>query len=291
MVPYQYNKPQIDLLYKLIAESNPGVVYPIIPENAKIGKPEAIAVMPGTIANTRIPISGQGPYMASVRVNYRRINLTELFKGVTISFDTWTGSNYLSGVTLREYLNKAYGLALTATEIPDGAVWVGGRNALNIAASSLCYTGSVSWIWTNGRREIGAVLTKPDVDGRLFPGGNVFGGSRKPQGEYVCYDLDFDSVKVTSFVNILPASWPSWVSAASWAAPLFNFLQTKVSPLFDISKPHTEVGGIEGAPGVHIALPSALVPEANSAKYNRAVVLTALPGSWWQGKIIFHYNA
>lgn len=296
MVPYTYNKPQVDLLYKLIAESNPGAVFPISPENAVIGKPEAIVVEPGKIANTRIPIAGKGVYVASARVNYRRINLQDFFKGINVTFNDWSpsgnsGPGYVTAQVVIDYFNRTYGLALTVNDIVSpGGIWATGASSTAIAGTSLCYAGSLSWTWSQGKRELDTVFTANNVDGRLFPGGNVFGGSRKPQGEYVAYGLDFNPVKAT-FIASFPASWPAWTSSGTWPDPLFDFLKANVSPLFSRSKQHTEVGGFEGAPGIHVTIPSALLPEANSAKYNRAVAVTALPGSWWQGKIIFHYNA
>lgn len=295
MVPYTYNKPQIDLLYKLIAESNPGAVFPISPENAVIGKPEAIVVEPGKIANTRIPIAGKGVYVALARVNYRRINLQDFFKGVNVTFNDWSpngnaGPGYIGAQVVIDYFNRTYGLALTVNDlVAPGGMWTTGSASVAIASTSLCYAGSLSWTWSQGKRDLDTVFTANNVDGRLFPGGNVFGGSRKPQGEYVAYDLDFNSQK--DFLSTFVASAPSWGGAGAGQIPLFDFLKKNVSPLFDKNKQHTEVGGLIGAPYVHIVIPSALLPEANSAKYNRAVAVTALPGSWWQGKIIFHYNA
>lgn len=52
------------------------------------------------------------------------------------------------------------------------------------------------------------------------------------------------------------------------------------------------LGNIPGGNFPRYTLPSAAVPEANSAKFNRVVLVTAPDSScWWTGRFFLHYNA
>jgi hypothetical protein len=289
MIPYPYNKAQLDLLYKLINEANPGAPFSIDLTTAKVATPQAQAVVAGQIADTNVMLTGKGYYIGGQRVQYRRIDLTKFFRGVTVKFDTWSSNGYVNAQMVVDHLNKTYGLAITINDISiPGGLWAAGTSSVNTSGTSLCYIGSITWTWSQGKREIESVLLANNVDGRLFPGGNVFDGLRKPQGEYICYDLDFAPV-ASGFASFTATG--VWPAAGGPSDIVFPFLKEKVSSLFDSTKPHTEVGGLVGATYAYItALPSAIAPEANAANFPRAVVITAAANSWWQGKIMFHFK-
>lgn len=291
MVPYPYNKPQRDLLYKLINEANPTAPFTMDLSNATIGIPVAQAVVNGKIADTNVLLSGKSAYIGSKRVEYRRIDLSKFFKNITPSFDDYTPGTVVTTAMLVDYFNRTFGLALTVNDFQGGGgTWSPGPAGFAIDPKSLCYSGTISWTWTNGKRQIGSAFTAPNVDGRLWGGGNVFDQNRKPTGQYIAYDLDYSPVKD---VMATLASTGTWSFAGSPTfVPLFDFLKSNVSPLFDQSKQHTEVGGLNGATYTKTTMPSATFPEANSLspKFKNVLVLTPLPTSWWQGRILMHYT-
>lgn len=291
MVPYPYNKPQRDLLYKLINEANPTAPFTMDLSTATIGVPAAQTVANGKIADTNVLLSGKGPYIGSQRVEYRRIDLSKFFKNITISFDDWTANGIITTAQLVDYLNRTYGLAMVVSDFQSGGGgWNAGPGTYPMDAKSLCYSGSISWVWVKGKRQINSAFTTPNIDGRLWAGGNVFDANRKPTGQYIAYDLDYSPVK--DVFTAVPTTGTWNFAGNSVFTPLFDFLKSNVSPLFDQTKQHTEIGGLNGATYTKVIMPSATFPEANSLspKFKNVLVFTPLPTSWWQGRILMHYT-
>lgn len=290
---YPYQRPQNSLLFDLIREANPDLGVPLSIYNCYFGTPKAQSVPQGGIANTNITVFGTGgKYVGKKIVEYRRIELSRLFRGMTpleISLYSTDGPNLtISQASIVNWINNRFGLTLGANDITlTTNIGPNAITTVNVLSTSLCYTGSLSFIWRPIGPDINTVFTGEGLGGRLFDGGNDFSPGFKPVGDYICYDLDFNPIIATMNAITVSGVWANTVNAIA----VLNFLKANVSTVFD-NLSHTVPGGLNGLSFVKQALPIATAPEANSqhATFKNALVLTAKEDSWFRGKFIMHYT-
>ena len=284
---YPYRQSQLDLFYNLVVQANPGMPFSL-PPNSKLGTPASQSVPSGGIADTNILITGKNAYYRNQRVQYRRIDLSAFFKNMTINFDKWVSTTTLPKADLIELLNATYGLAivdadLTLTSLNSGQPWT-----VAIASTSLCYKGSFVVTWTKGKRQItDLVANNSEMDGRVWPGGNSFPVGRKPQGEYLLYDLDFTAQTAT--FNALTTGTLDYTNANHKI--VMDAIIAKYPNNFN-SGVHTAQGGLNGLTFAKYTMPNVNVPLANSSstKVNTVFAIVAQSTSWFQGSILLHYK-
>lgn len=282
-----YRKPSSELIFDLIEEANPGFRQSIGENGVAFGTPVTQSVPSGGIADTNILVRAKKASAAigNRTLQYRRIDLTKLFRGMSILLDDYYPST-INNAELVAMLNKRFGMNLQESDfVTGGAFSSGTQYTRNIHANSLCFKGGVTFTWTRGKQDISGLITNPALNGRLWPSGNDFSAPRKPQGEFMVYSLDCSSQSAE--LN----GWSSPANNGSGVAAFINWVNAQLGRnLFDPTQLSTSQGGVLGLARVRYTLPNVNLPEANSNKYNRAMVFTAAADSWFQGKIIFHYN-
>lgn len=294
-IPTDYRKSQSDLIYDLIEKSNPGFkdIYP--KGSVTFGAPVNVTVDSADpykrdTSITVTPTAASGG-LGSATVKYRRINLTTLLKNMVMMLDNYhTGTTANFSVWLPWWVSR-FGFNLTTSDFTTAPALVsGGSTSATVVSTSLCYKGSFTARWNLGKRPITDLLTDSNraLIARLYPGGNNFSAGRKPTGEFMTYTQDASSIKAT--LEGVPSAWLPGNGANSgidticaWLSANTEFTDWKVGDA-------TIARGITNVEWYRYALPSANLPEANSAKFNRAVVIQARADSWWVGKIIIHYN-
>jgi len=290
---YPYQKPQMDLLFDLIKEANPGIEFPFNPSTMKVGTPAAQTVPSGGIADTNVVITPRtnDHWFGTVKVQYRRLGLDRIFKNMTpVPLEYYSASPSSTTGVFVEKLNKIYGTSFLPNDFnwpPGTALSSNSPFSLTPVAGNLCYSpaGGAQFIWRPVKPILNEVSVNGTLTGRTYPGGNDFvTPGRKPQGEYLAYSVNNTSSVLTG------TNYGSGTitNTAQW--------QQMVLPLkaadsrFSTANSATVDGGLNGLAYVTYTLPHALVPEANSALYKFAIVVVPLPNSWFQGRLILHYN-
>lgn len=303
-----FNKPSADLVYDLINQANPQLVKPVTTVNTKLGVPSVIAVPGLNKLNTSIVISAVagGDYIGRKQVNYRRIDLAALTRGVTIAIDRYsptavTGSNAVAFTVyqLLPFINQRYGLNLTTDDINDGNIirgntQVNGQYTATVTVTaktgSLGYVGSFSLKWTGAAQDIGLMLAITELPARQFPGGNDFSDNHTVLNS-LTYGYDWTSIFTANPWYQFPAGNPTANIAinTTMGAVLAYInstygLNITVNFRFDL-----EYGSFE-----LVTLPSAKYPELNSDYYNRCLVFTPTSASaksqLGAGVMQMHYN-
>lgn len=301
MAATDYRKPQDQLIYDLIEESNPGfkAAYPL--GSLQFTNMTAITVDSADPykRDTQVVCSGKtgSGVTGRVTVKYRRINLSTMFKNMSVVLTDWLPSNItiLPRATWTASLAAKYGLSVVDA---DWNATYGGMtvNAVQptLSVNSLCYTGGITGIvWKRGKQPMSNMIpdNKQVLVGRLYPGGNDFSNqSRKPVGEWQLYGLDASEIKST--IEGFAASTAVAVNDAS--APvvaLLNWLKANSGKTNWSTADSSVDGGIGGLTWYRYSLPSVSVPEGNTSRFNRALVIQSTSSSWFSGKLILHYNA
>jgi hypothetical protein len=290
---YPYQKPQMELLLDLVKQANPGITLPFTPATMRTSIPVAQSVPPGGIVDTNVVISPKtnDSYTGSVKVQYRRIDLSKSFRNMTpVPVNFYSALTQVPLPLLVTKFNEQYGTSFTVNDFTNPVTQsypTATTFSLNVAASSLCYQpGSLLFAWQNRKPTLPEVTTGMALTGRLFPGGNDLDApGRKPQGEYLAYSVDntwpggLNGANAGSGVVIVSDAW----------ATLFSPLKA-ADPRFTEQLNHTVPGGLNGLNYASYNLPNPLVPEANSTLYKFAMLIIAQPSSWFQGRLILHYN-
>ena len=287
-----YRKPQGDLLYDLIEESNPGFKSKFSQSDYILDSVTAYTPGTGEIQNTTIRCRAKpgGRALGSKTLKYRRIAMASILRGVTVKLTNWAPTTTLTIAEVLTTINAMYGLTLVPSDIPATSTITQGNVNLGVTGSN-CYTGIIALNWTKGKRNLSDAITavngSSNLNGRLWPGGNTFGGARKPQGDFATYGADLSSQSAT--LNGLIASGTATTGVA-WLTNVATELNAQYGSSFFSSNAATTQGGMGGLTYAKVTLPNAAYPDANSAKYNRAIVLTAAADSWFQGKLYLHFN-
>jgi len=292
-----YRQAQTLMLYDLIEKSNPGfkVSYPV--GSVVFGVPADLAINPNdpykNDTTVRVTPAPNTTGIGVVSVNYRRVNLATLFRGVTPKLTDWYISTSMPATVWIPLFVAKYGLSLTAADVA-GLGGITSTGSVNVVTKPecLCYKGTVNLAWTRGVRPMADIFTDANraLTGRLYPGGNDFTTpGRKPQGEFLAFCQDASSIG--SILEGVSLTGQSYAPTDPMVIALVDFLLANTSRTdWAARSAATGSGGISNLSWFRYVLPNAAIPEANSAKYNRCIVITSQAASWFSGKIIIHYK-
>lgn len=288
---YPYQKPQLELLLDLIKEANPGIQFPFNPSTMKVSTPVTQAVPADGIADTNIVISPKSNdyWFGSVKVQYRRLSMDAIFKNMTpVPVEFYSATPTTTTGRFVEVLNKSFGTSFLPNDFnwPPNTDLAQNQNfSLIPVAGNLCYspTGGALFIWRNVKPTFNEVSAVSALAARSFPGGNDFTTpGRKPQGEYLAYSFDFTDPALYGTGSGTIINNAGWIK-------IFSKI-TALDPRFDVTKAFDQNGGVQGLTYMLYTLPNALVPEANSAKFKYVMTLSTAQSTWFQGRILMHYN-
>lgn len=300
-----YTKPQYQLLTNLINEANPGLnLEPVTIENSRLGVPYPRTPGPGEIADTSIEVFPRDNsfFVGRVVVHYRRIDVGRLFANKVLKFDRWRGRN-LTREDLADWINRRYDTTFVPSDISNSGwtSWSATRTT-DIHPHSLCYQGTLSFQWDQGKRELDQVLNRepwelnpvyPQQDVRRWSG---YHGALPTAGEeddvrplltHVGFGLDYS--RFYSILNALSNGKVIDSNDNILRTPLTQFTQATGIEL-SIDKDHTEIGGIAGLDFYRYSIPNGSLQEANVFDYMYAACINAKEDSWFGGRIMFHYN-
>lgn len=295
-VPTDYRKPQAELIYDLIEKSNPGFkeIFPI--GSVTFGAPTNITVdsadpFKNDTSVVVTPTSASGA-IGKATVKYRRVDLSKAFKGMTMQLIKYYTASVVPSTVWLPWFAEQYGFSLVASDLTGTPnIVTGSSTTQTIRTTSLCYKGSFTVGWTLGKRPLSDLITDANraLVGRLYPGGNDFTTpGRKPQGEFLVYCQDASAL--TSLLEAFtsgstPASDnPLVVALVNWL--LANTQRTD----WNTGSATVGTGGLVGSNWYKYSLPNAAIPEANSTKFNRCLVIQGWAQSWFAGKLIIHYK-
>lgn len=282
---FKYAKAQTDVLLKLINESNPQLVEARDLVNSLIGAPVARTPGAGEIQDTSVSIyaTDQSFYIGKRSLTYRRIDLGKFFANTVVELDLWLSTNMSPAIFVQE-VNKKYGLALLESDISTNQRGQSaGLQTMSIVSTSLLYKGTFNFRWLMGKRTINEIFGSVRPAGLKWDVGYVEG---KPIATLVGFGVDYTGQIGT--INQLAVN--TALANSAFARALITKLNSYTGLALDTSKDHTLVGGLSGLTITKVTLPSDNAVEANSAKFNRVLVITALPTSWFCGKFLLHYN-
>lgn len=282
-----YSKPQIDLLYNLINESNPGLLEPRDLVNTRIGLPFNRTPAAGEIADTSLELyaTPESFYIGKQIVHYRRIDVSRLFANMTIKIDRWTPSGAINRTILREQINQLFGLTLVDDDLPN-TNWGGSTYNVDILPTSLTYKGRFRFTYTSGKRALDQILP---ANVETFQ--SRFWDSRYVEGKPLLslVNVGHDYTRYATEANAISNNWtinntvPNFGLLANWYSQLCGI---RIDP----SLSHTEPGGVAGLTFTRFALPNVNAPEGNAGRFNRVILISSRDDSWFAGKIIMHYN-
>lgn len=280
-----YSKPQIDLLLKLINESNPGLMEERDLINTRIGVPYNRTPAAGEIADTSLELyaTPESFYIGKQIVHYRRIDLSKMFANMTLEFDRWTEGNIRREFVI-EQINERYGLSLVADDLVNTS-WAASSYTTTIQSSSLVYKGTLRFRYARGKRALDQIL--PSVEAFQSRVWDSRYAEDKPLLSLV--NVGHDYTRYAAEANAISNNW-----TITHTVPNFNMLANWYSQLsgirLDPTLSHTVQGGVAGLTFTRFALPNVNAPEGNSAKFNRVLIISSKDDSWFSGKIVMHYN-
>lgn len=293
---YPFLDTQLNTLLGLINQSNPGLQVRLTSAMLQTLVPTAVTPGSGQIQDTSLRLQtlqgNTGHYYGYQTVFYRRINLANLFRSMTLTLDNYVGTTTMTAAQFVAAFNAKYGTELVPTDFTNTSFSSGASATVTMVASCLCYTGTFTVKWTQGAPQMSQVITNPVLAGKLYPGGNTFGSGRKPQADVLTYGLDCSGAKASllalaASTTITPAQW---AQAGSAPATILAFLQHNFPSLNFNSADSATPGGLGNLVVSRYTLPSTSAPGANSAKYTGTATITAAAGSWFQGKFYMHFN-
>lgn len=287
-MPAFYSKPQLEILLDLINEANPGLMELRDLENSRFGNISTYTPKDGEIADTALEIYAlPGSFYIGKRiVYYRRIKLDNYFANMVLEIDDWRNSTVIPRGEYIPAMAKKYGLSFTESEdllSTHGNMASGITYTLSVAPTSKLFTGTFKLRWTRGKRTLEQILTQDQYSGLYWDANYVEG---KPLMNLVGMAIDFSrfgGAKTITTGSVIAANSSDVRNMADWFSEYTG--QT-----LDVFKLHTEQGGIQGLNITRFTLPNTNMPEANSDKFNRCLVIAPKADSWFAGKIIWHYN-
>jgi hypothetical protein len=289
-----YTKPAKQLVYDLINEANPDLPIPLSASNMKLSDPSAVTVPGNAVLNTAITCSASSPdYIGRKTLNYRRISLNNLFRGMTVQINKYSANQAAAGSVvftvyqLLPILNTMYGLNLTEDDLTNVNITRGSTQengfytstvTVTAKATSLGYIGTFQLKWRSAPQELESMITVTDLAARLFPGGNTFDENHAIVVSNMAYGIDW-----TSFIAAGPwSNFPGNVVAGT-ATPAFgNRFIEELNRIYGTSL----VGSYNNAPAYAYLDWGTVVydlttqagrdaaPLANSTYYNRVLIWT-----------------
>jgi hypothetical protein len=293
---YPFLDTQLNTLLGLINTSNPGLKVPLTTAMLRSLVPTAVTPGSGQIQDTSLRLlsvpGNLGKYIGTQTLYYRRINFANLFRSMTLTLDNYLGSTTMTAAQFCTAFNTKYGTELVPTDFSNPSFTSGTSYTLTMVSTSLCYEGSFTFKWTQGVPYMSQVIASQVLTGKLYPGGNTFGGGRKPQADVLSYALDCSKIR-TQLLALSSSSTPTpsnWLTAGSALAGILAFLQQSLPSLNLSGQDSATAGGLGNLLVSRYTLPSASVPGANSNKFASVVTITAVAGSWFQGTFYLHFN-
>lgn len=318
-----YPKPSAELVLDLIAASNPSLPFPLTTASVFVGPPTAVAVVPPAITNTTARVSSKpsSAYAGSKIVSYRRISLADLFKNITPNVKKYSasgdaGASPFSVYGILPYLNDVYGMKLTVDDVNDAAFpayTTVVENGISVKvstvsmvakATSTAFVGSVLIRTQSGQRDLSAAITKGELPGRLYPGGNDFVTTPKDRLDMMGYGTDWTEMMLAPSTSGYGPAYMVWrdfvvgagnsTANATTQQKFFDAINaelgTSLTTGHQTSTPAVR-WNLVGAVTTIVTLPNASYPEANSKDYNRvAVIKPAAAHAWAVGAMYLHFN-
>lgn len=282
-----YSKPSSELVFDLINRDNPQLPVPLSSANCTLGTPVAVTPVAPDYRNTRISVIPKkgGPYLIAMDLTYRRLDARLLFTGSTsgvVQIKKYSPNTTYAVALLRDALNSMYDLRLDASDLAGGPWSIGQTTSPGFTATSLAWVGVVNVRWTQDKKPLSTQLADESPLGSLILPEGVVGG--KTLGQFI-----IPSVDLSDFKADLETTTQALVVAAGGpiAAAINNINQR-----FDLGltfDQHTVQGGLAGAKLYRYTLPVTAIPEA-APGFNRLVTIQADATSWFQGKMMLHYN-
>jgi hypothetical protein len=222
----------------------------------------------GVVFESVQTITGDATYNSSVSV--RALRPSGFKNAVTLKFKrfpinlafinkvdlTLPGSGMGSTIwTSLAAINSKFGLSLTTLDVADATITgLVGFNLTVLSTSSLFVPGSVFRI-----------------------------------GRDILYAYDASAIK-TNLEALGTGGWWKPNDPSTTAAAVINWLNANTDRTNWSMNDSKVDGGIGGCNWFRFVLPSTSVPEANSTKYTRCVCIEPTVGSWFQNRMILHYN-
>lgn len=297
MAASDLRKAQQQLLYDLIEESNPGfkAQFPLdkIDFSAPVAKTPAVGDPYKRDTTVTVTAKAGSGFVGTRTISYRRIDCTVLFRNVLAQINIFggVGATALPKSVWVAEINRRYGLATieadwqSVTNLPSTTTYT-------LSVVGLCYKGTITVQWLPGKRPITDLIpdAKQVLVGRTYPAGNDFSNpSRKPIGEFELYGLDASDLKAT--LEALAASTVMAAGSTVGAVTLLvSWLNANSGKDYFSNADSAVKGGLCGLTWYKYTIPSVSVPEANSTRFTRVIVIQGVAGSWFSGKILLHYN-
>lgn len=307
-----YKKSSQALVYDLINEANPTLPIPLTPSNTTLASVQPATVSGRPELNTSLVcISKGGDYIGRAPLNYRRLSLNTLFRGITVQINKFSANQSAANsvvftiYNLLQQINQQYGVNLTTDDVSDANIVRGSTQengyytttvTVTAKSTSLGYVGSFALKWRGDAQDIASMISVTDLNARRFPGGNDFTGNHDIILNNMAYGIDW-----TAF--IAQGKWDGF--ATDTFVPGSNTLAFGNRFIAEINRLYgtTLSQGSDPAPAysyngwnprIYDLTTDAgrkAAPEANSDYYNRVLMLSppANAGSG-VGTHYIHYN-
>lgn len=309
-----FKKPSKDLVYDLINEANPQLAIPASPSNVTLGTPTVLSGGSWPTNNTKITLSpapASGDFIGRQDVNYRRLDLSALFRGQVIlikkfksTASTVSGSLMYTIYQLLADINSRYGMNLTEDDVVNGNVIRGntledGQYTTTVTVTtkgtSLGYTGSFSLKWLNTKQALEDMITVRTLAGRVFPGGNDFSGAHKDILDMAGWGIDGSSAlrRTNSTWNGTATSGTILAAQAVWLSAMCDDINAKCGSSYKCTSgsSYQVTNELFGMPFTIVLLPHANFPDANSVDFNRLFIITPPADCpWATGALYVHAN-
>lgn len=299
-----------DEVLALINTSNSSLPVALSSANARFGAPAAVTPAGGTIQNTSLQIAATpgSDYQGSVFFKYRRRSLTSLFRSqpVMIALHSTAGpsASPYNISDLIPLINSLYGMNFTATDYVDAALPVGSTTnsiapgirvsqiQVQAGANSLSYVDSFTLYWLQSPGQVSAIFPQPaNLAGRTYPDGQSSGAPAIAQGDFLFYGLNCTAI-ASNLAGMNGLVWNQEATGAQLTNQnaIVAFLRNARPDLNISSLSANNSGGLGSTHPAVVALPSTVMPWANSTKYLDMLILPTVNTAWFQGDILLHYN-
>lgn len=236
-----YTKAYLAALVDLINEANPSLPFKIDATNFVYSAPTAITTSDGTGNNTSIRVSAKkaSGYRGQITVQYRRLDLSTMFRGQSVAITRYLASGGMDLATLIPLLNDKFGMNFTAlaTDFTLSGTWTSAQSGtlrnLVAASTNLFWVGTLPVTWTQGLPDLSLDVVKvTTLTGAQWPGGNDFSVDRTKQGEFLLWSLDATDYGATlDSMGTLGGQlyWSSFPSYAQGLASLINSQDSSIN--------------------------------------------------------------
>lgn len=272
-----YDKPSKEMLLEAINVQN-GTA--LTWNQIAAGFPEKIST-PLAPRDTRVLIYGLngGGYKGNVTIEYNRIDFAVLFRNVIPVVVT----NPVAKLSdLLPFLNKKYGLSLTADDIVDQSVADLGESwilPVQIKSGNLAWQTDFNLRFAKFFPNLKDVVTDVDLTAIVAP----FEAGLKPHAEYVAYGYDYTEIAST-FNN-------DWTTNRVLTQADVDVLNGVVPLKFALVTGANAQAGQIALAGARLAGSVGITPnDRYDQGYSRAFLITLPADSNYTGQLILHYT-